>query len=368
MKVKGIVVLSLLLLVVLLLSIGITTANENNTLDNNLLDANEQITVTEAEYGIIGDNDKLESYGDEYNAKIIAKDMTFEYDEDYHVTIYIEDNKHNPIEMADPYFDGYLNSWYDSDGYYHFFPMYLDVGTHKVEFTLDDGAYKAEPVTVNMKIVKSVYYGKITCKSYYGTDRTTLTMKATVYNPEAGWYEDGCVTFRVNGKSYKVKTKNGVAIKKIKIKNAGTYTYTAKFTSNNYKSSATTGKAKLYVYSTSKKARAFGLKGYKMVVPVAKYKNLVNAKNTKRAVFYEINTNKFIKQTYRYYYKGNKYVYKTVKARGVICISFGGKYGLQTAPPNKYSLLLFTRYQGPDSYCKPALYEKKTRSVINKLH
>ena len=207
----------------------------------------------------------LESVMDKLNTKYWFSTMQDSSSEDYEITIYIEDNNHNPIEMAEPYFDDYLNSWYDENGYYHFFPMYLDVGTHKVEFTLDDGRYKAEPVSINLKIVPSIFYGDIKCKSYYGTDKTTLTMKATVYDPDADCYEDGYVTFKVNGKSYKVKTKNGVATKTIKIKKAGTYTYTAKFTNNNYKSSVT-GKAKLYVYSTTKKARTFNVKGYKFTL------------------------------------------------------------------------------------------------------
>lgn len=250
---------------------------------------------------------------DEYNAKIIAKDVTLEYSsEDYEITIYIEDNNHNPIEMAEPYLDDYLNSEYDEKGYYHFFPMYLDVGTHNIEFTLDDGLYKAQPVSINLTIVPSTFYGDIKCKSYYGTDKSTLTMKATVYDPDADCYENGYVTFKVNGKSYNVKTKNGVATKSIKIKKAGTYTYTAKFTNNNYKSSAT-GKAKLFVYSTSKKARTFNIKGYKFTMSVNQYSNLVKLKNTGKTKIYKIKTNKKIKQTYEkvsYSYKW-KYV-KTV--------------------------------------------------------
>ena len=371
MKFKNLIVLSTLLLV-LFVGIGVTTANENTTVNTVELDTNNQITTDEVlkEYDTVEKSDKLQSYDldDEYNAKIIVEDMTVEYSStDYEITAYIEDMNHNPIENAEAYLDDYLNSEYDSDGYYHFFPMYLDAGTHKLEFTLDDGLYKAEPVTMNLKIVKSVFYGEIKCKAYYGTDKDTLTMKATIYDPDDDYYPDGYVTFKVNGKSYKVKTKDGVAIKKIKIKKVGTYTYTAKFTNENYKSSVT-GKAKLYVYSTSKKARTFNLKGYKIVVPVTKYKKLVNAKNTKKGVSYELKTNKFIKQTYRHYYNGNKYVYKTVKARGIICISFGGKTGLQTAPPNKYALYLFTRYQGYDSFCKPTISGYKQTSEINKLN
>ena len=303
----------------------------------------------------------IQEYG-EYNAKIIAKDVTLEYSsEDYEITIYIEDNNHNPIEMAEPYFDDYLNSWYDENGYYHFFPMYLDVGTHKVEFTLDDGRYKAEPVSINLKIVPSIFYGDIKCKSYYGTDKTTLTMKATVYDPDADCYEDGYVTFKVNGKSYKVKTKNGVATKTIKIKKAGTYTYTAKFTNNNYKSSVT-GKAKLYVYSTTKKARTFNVKGYKFTLTQNQYKKLINAKNTGKTVGYNIKTNKKVKQTITYDYKK----FKTIKAPVYAFISYGGKNPTkQQQYPNKYTISVETKYTAYVEKGKLMLYTKA--NTINEL-
>ena len=96
----------------------------------------------------------------------------------------------------------------------------------------------------------------------------------------------------------KSKLKNGVATKKIKIKKTGTYKYTAELTDNNYKNSKT-GKAKLFVYSASKKARTFKVKGYKIIVPLSKYKKLVEAKNTGKSVSYYIKSNKHIKQQIR---------------------------------------------------------------------
>ncbi|MBQ3407997.1 MAG: Ig-like domain repeat protein [Clostridia bacterium] len=254
MKYNRLVVLGLVL-IVLFLSIGVTTANENTTLEGVESNVEDTLMSYDENLGEYGD------YGENYNARIIANNVTVEYDDEYELSIYIVDNNNNPIEMAEPYFEDYLNSWYDSNGYYYFYPSNYDVGTHNVTFTLDDGLYKAEPVSINMKIVKSVFYGEITCKSYWGTTKSTLTMKATVYNPYGSFYEEGYVTFKVNGKSYKVKTKGGVATKTIKIKKSGTYTYTAKFINNNYKSSGVTGKAKLYV-KKYKKYYTFTAKDY----------------------------------------------------------------------------------------------------------
>ncbi len=372
MRSREIIVLSSFLFLVLFLSIGITTANENNTLDNDMLNTNEEITVDDVikEYDTLTDYDDYNEYesdsiNENYNAKIIAEDLTLEYtDDDYQLSIYIVDNDNNPIEDADPLFDGYLTSLYSSDEGYTFYPMYLDAGKHKVEFTLDDGIYKAEPVTINLNIVKSVFYGDVKCKSYYGTDKSTLIMKATVYNPYQGYYEDGYVTFKVNGKSYKVKTKNGVATKKIKLKKAKTYTYTATFSNENYKSSVK-GKAKLYVYSTSKKARTFKIKSYKVVVPIAKYKKLVNAKNTGKPYYVDIKTKKYFKQKV-----GNsKKKLKTVKARVIFSITYGGKTGGQLGTPNKYYMYLTTPYENPGwEYCIPWITGAKKSSVINKLN
>lgn len=353
MKLKNFIVLTFLLML-LFLSIGVATANENATLESVEFNADDNLTDYNGYYS---DDEK-------YNAKIIAEDITREYDVDCEVPVYIVDNNNNPISGAEPYFDGYLNSWYDSDGYYYFYPMYLDAGTHNIEISLDDGIYRAEPAIVNIKIVKSVFYGDIKCKTYYGTDKTTLTMKATVYNPDEDCYEDGYVTFKVNGKSYKVKTKNGVATKTIKIKKAGTYTYTAKFTNKNYKSSVT-GKAKLYVYKTSKSARTFKIKSYKIVVPLNKYKQFVNAKNTNKLIYLTLKTNKYVKQKVYFYNKG----FKAVKARVSILFTYGGKNGGQYGAPNKYYMTLMTPYQNPGyDYCTPWLYGAKKSTTINKLN
>ena len=338
------------IILLLFLSIGIAAANENTTFDAVGLDTDEDL----------GEIDEG------YNAKIIAENITQEYDAENQITIKIVDNDDNLIEMAKPYCDDDLYLDFDYDGKYYF-SHGLDAGNHEVQFILDDGIYKAEPVSVNIKILKSTFYGDIKCKSYHGTNKDTLTMKATVYDPYDDSYPEGYVIFKVNGKSYKVKTKNGVATKTIKIKKAGTYTYTAKFMNENYKSSQT-GKAKLYVYSTSKKARTFNMGKYKVVLSAYKYKKLVKAKNTNRMVDFTVKTNKFIKQSYRDYSGFQKYTVKTVNARVLFYIVYGGKSGAQGAEPNKYCMRFTTVYQYPDSFCTPSISGYKISSVLNKLN
>ena len=103
MRFKDKIVLISFILLVLFLSIGIVTANENNTVDTNVLDTNYETTHDDViiEYdGVDYDNIESNNIIEEYNAKIIAKDITLKYDYDYELTIYIEDNNHKPIEIT----------------------------------------------------------------------------------------------------------------------------------------------------------------------------------------------------------------------------------------------------------------------------
>ena len=373
MKLKSLIVLGALLLV-LFVSVGITTAHENTTAGVELnAEVNSNDNTQDIALAIETTSDDV--YGDE---KVVIIDITdyngysgdkkvLDYEEQF-ISCKVKDGADYIDDAYVCMYDENGNEyevWWDEENGYYWVEDKLPVGNHEITICLEDSYYTADPLVNSVVVEKAYFAGDVFCKAYYGTTSDTLTMKATVKD-SYGYREDGTVTFKVNGKSYTVKTKNGVATKTVKIKKAGTYTYSAIFKSGNYLDKGV-GKAKLYVYSTSKKARTFNVKGYKIVVPLSKYKKLVTAKNTNKPVFYEIKTNKFIKQTYRYYYNGNNYVYKTVKARGIICISFGGKQGLQTAPPNKYSLFLFTRYQFPDSFCTPRISGQKISSEINKL-
>lgn len=347
MNFKNLIVLGTFLLV-LFVAMGVTTANENTTVNAVELDANEDLGTIDGEY----------------NAKIIAENRTISVDEK-EISIKIVDNDSNPIVGAEPFFpEGYLVNT-DSDGQYYF-AHDLGVGNYILFFSLNDGIYKAKSVPFNLKIIKSKFDGKITCQSYWGTAGDTLTMKATVKDSSNN-REVGTVTFKVNGKSYTVKTKSGVATKTIKIKKAGVFTYSATFKSENYKY-AGVGKGKLYVYSISKKARTFKIKKNSYVLPVSKYKKLVNAKNTNKLVEFTLKTGKVIKQTYRKYYAFQKYNLKHVKANILFYIGYGGKSGAQGVMPNEYLIRFTTKYQYPDSFCKPSVSGYKYSSQINKLN
>lgn len=359
MKFNKLIVLSSLLFLVLCLSIGVATANENTTVESAELNIGED--SVESNDSMVSDD--LE---DEYNAEIIAKDTTQKYNGDNEVVVKLVDDEKDIIYGAKMLINGVKSPTYDYAGYYYFH-FDLKSGIHKLKITIDDTQYNAKPVVINLKILKTKFTGRIFCKSYFGTDKTKITMKARAYNDDLGYYENGYFTFKVYGKTYKVKTKNGLATKTIRINRAGTFTYAAAFTSEKFSSSGI-GKGKLYVYSTSKKARTFKVGKYSIVLSGARYLKLINAKNTNNKIFFEINTNKFIKQKYRHSTSFGKYTYKTVNARVIFYIGYGGKTGLQSTYPYKYSMYFTTRYQFPDSFCTPAIVGTKHCSVINKLN
>lgn len=356
MKFNNLIVSVSILFLLLFLSVGIAAANENNT-SKHMEFANGNDSI---ESDILRDFDDLD---EEYTAKIIARNTTQKYNGDNEVVVKIVDNDNEIINGAGVYINDRFAPTFDDEGKYHFY-FDLKPGNHKLKITLEDSYYTAKPVVINLKILKTKFTGKIKCKSYWGTDKGKVTMKASAYDDGLMEYVNGYITFKVNGKSYKVKTKKGVATKTIRIKKAGTFTYSAQFTNDKY-SSSVVGKGKLYVYSTSKKSRTFKIKNYKVVVPAKKYIKLVNMKNTGKFIYIHLKTNKYIKQTIGH----SRYDLKTVKARVSIVVSYGGKNGGQYGAVNKYHIFLTTPYQGPGyDYCSPALHGSKKSSLINKVN
>jgi len=289
MRYNKILVLSTLFLI-LFLSIGITTASENITsIESVNINIDDNLTDYTPYYE---DSDEyIEDYGEDegWEEDIEDDDEDLQHAEIIETTIYDDDDLFTQfydgqmfsckikdftgfVDDADVYLEdengNIYEGYYDQDLNEYWFDFRLPVGNHSITLFLDDGWYIAEPITHNSCILAEKFDGKVSCKSYYGTAKNTLTMKAIVTNYFEE-REDGIVTFKVNGKSYMVKTKNGVATKKIKINKAGTFTYTATFKSENYLSSGS-GKAKLYVYSTSKKARTIKIKKYKIIIPIKK--------------------------------------------------------------------------------------------------
>lgn len=241
----------------------------------------------------------------------------------------------------------------------------MGVGNHSCKIIVDDYYYNIKPIDFNLEIVKSDV--KLIIKENYLVKGDYAIIKAKVTDMEGiSIWEDGKVKFTINGKNYyRNIDKNGYATLKIKMNKEGTFTYSAIYTGDKNHNPSTTKKSKVHVLSTSKSARTFKIKGYSIVLSLDKYKKLVNAKNTNKAVCFEIKTNKYVKQKVGNY----KNKLKRVKAKVSIIISYGGKTGDQYAPANKYYMCLTTPYQNPGyEYCTPWLYGAKKSTELNKLN
>ncbi len=128
----------------------------------------------------------------------------------------------------------------DANGYFSFVPP-VGVGTWTVTFSpsvshIGGSASATATITkskVNVKAKKVVEYKGFKIK-----------LKATVKSNGKN-VNEGKVAFKINGKTYKVNVKNGVATKKIKLKKIKKYKYTAKYlgNANLYKSKVSKAKA-----------------------------------------------------------------------------------------------------------------------------
>lgn len=111
----------------------------------------------------------------------------------------------------------------------------LNAGRYTVTISSNTGYVSSTPLKKSVVINRA----PVTVKANKATEYQNykITLKATVQNNGKN-VNEGSVTFKINGKSYNVAVKDGVATKKIKLGKAKTYKYTAKFTSANYIDSA----------------------------------------------------------------------------------------------------------------------------------
>jgi hypothetical protein len=107
----------------------------------------------------------------------------------------------------------------------------LNAGRYTATISSNTGYISATPLKKSVVINKA----PVTVKAYKATEYQNykITLKATVQSNGRN-VNEGTVTFNINGKSYKVAVKDGVATKKIKFGKAKTYKYTAKFNGANF--------------------------------------------------------------------------------------------------------------------------------------
>lgn len=109
----------------------------------------------------------------------------------------------------------------------------LPVGKYVVKITHDDTKDNVTATSVSkvLSILKTTT--KVTAKKATAYKGYKITLKAVLSKTKNGKkVNEGKVKFKVNGKTYTVKVKNGVATKKIKLTKVKTYKYTAQFLGN----------------------------------------------------------------------------------------------------------------------------------------
>lgn len=135
------------------------------------------------------------------------------------------------------YFDGYFKVYHGKSLYHN---EYLYGSNKDLKWSLEgmsSGTYTAKLITYNgitlgsAKIVIKKSSSKISVKSFKATAGSRFYCYAYVKDKFTGRnYDGGTVKFKINGKTYKAKLKNGVAISKIKIPSkVKKYTCTATF-------------------------------------------------------------------------------------------------------------------------------------------
>lgn len=109
----------------------------------------------------------------------------------------------------------------------------LPVGKYVFKIIHDDTQDNVTAAAVSkvLSIVKTTT--KVTAKKATAYKGYKVTLKAVLSKTKDGKkVNEGKVKFKINGKTYTVKVKNGVATKKIKLTKVKTYKYTAQFLGN----------------------------------------------------------------------------------------------------------------------------------------
>lgn len=247
----------------------------------------------------------------------------------------------------------------------------MGVGNHSCRIMVDDYYYNIKPINFNLEIVKSDV--KLTLKQSYVArgDYAIIKAKVTDMDDEV-IFDEGKVKFTINGKNYyRSINDDGVATLKVKMNNVGTFSYSASYGGDANHNPSVTKKSKIYVLSTSKKSRTISIKGYKVVIPLNKYKKLISAQTTGKTYVYKLNTGKTIKQKVTIINKKTfKETTKTVKSKVFFYIAYDGAYKYNSLPAEQYVAELTTSSQTRASniICYKWLFGYKQSKQFTKLN
>lgn len=259
-------VLIICLTIVALLSISAVSASENTT---------DYASVGEDDGDVLSvEQPQTLKSSSPTKVKIVSQDYSSYYDSNKKLHVQVKDSKGNPVKDAlVEIFDFNDDAGYTNSNGKVSFSVKQSVGNYKAKIIVDDGIYKATPIKINVKITKAPV--KISVKKITSYTGQYAKLKVTVKDRFGDKINSGNVKFQVNGKTYKVKVKNGVATKKIKFKTAKTYTYKATFSSKNYNTKAASSNVVVKKVYYIKKA------GYTFKLSEAQYKKIQYVKNHK---------------------------------------------------------------------------------------
>ena len=259
----------------------------------------------------------------------------------------------------------------DEDAYWCCVSL-MGVGNHSCKIIVDDYYYNIKPIYFNLEIVKSDV--EVILKETTVVKGDYVVLKAKVTDTGGSpIFENGKVKFTVNGKNYyRNINENSYATLKVKMNKQGTIKYSAKYMGDKNHNPSATKKSKIHVLSTSKSARTIKIKGYKVVIPLDKYKRLVNAKYNGKTYVYKLNTKKTIKQKVDIYNKKTwKKTTKTVKSKIFIYVAFDGtgKYA-GSLPTKQYVAELTTsnQHRYGNIICQKWLFGYKQSKEFTKLN
>lgn len=129
----------------------------------------------------------------------------------------------------------------DNEGINYITPDRLKVGTYKAIVSCDEPGIKAIPKTKTVIITKTSIRLKASDIKVSGNKNAQL--KATLKFKNNAKVNEGKVKFTIDGKSYIVKVKNGIAVKNLKSNNIKSKKYTVEFLgTKNIKGKSATGK------------------------------------------------------------------------------------------------------------------------------
>ncbi len=316
------------LILLLFLIIGFCIVSSASAIDNN--DTDIQISDCDSVNGISGDTNSDIISINTTQGKIEADDFDAEYNSGKPYTIRVTENgSGNVISGVNLkiIFSNAKNSqteYYttNSEGIVTFNPS-LNAGTYSIRISCDDSNISANPIektatvkksSVSIKTSKTTSYkgkkseftihGIITPKDIADLNNKgfKVTLKAIVES-QGKRVGEGTVVFKINGKTYSVAVKDGVATKTVKFKKVKNYKYSATFISDNFETK------KVKENQTAKKRYATKITGVKSL----KGPSLANFKK----VTFKITTKggKKVKNGYLHIYdKTNGYhYYSTVK-------------------------------------------------------